>query len=422
MGKRRSWGIDLTDLIERERISTVERLRARIESIQDEIVSRLARLGWSRAATYTRSMVTSLGEFVLRIVKVRRGDHVISPILDALGIRRRRYSPELRMILADMAARLSYSDTRVQFMELSGIDIPKRTIHSFVQEVGRKLNDALANRQQRESMMNPRKELLVVMADGTKTHRIYPTQNNVKVSMAYDERTREKRVVSIGVNNGWDDAEGKTPNDTIIVSDAEKGIPEKINHSAFQLDLVHAVRDSLYRMWMDGASREERRTLSSDMKRVLYTLFYSVKRHLKDGDRKTLSQRIESTIKELNQLADEMEEKGYLKTSTFIRSHARFMVTFARVALDKHIRIPHTSNAIERMMGDISKRCKQEVQAQVDEVVNRRPREHAPHTPSQIRRTKILQSILVQLYPSPTIPMMPTAPVYQPTNEQHQDI
>ena len=44
-------------------------------------------------------------------------------------------------------------------------------------------------------------------------------------------------------------------------------------------------------------------------------------------------------------------------TAAFIRSNARFMVTFAKLAL-KNIRIPHTSNAIERLMGEISKRCK----------------------------------------------------------------
>jgi len=34
------------------------------------------------------------------------------------------------------------------------------------------------------------------------------------------------------------------------------------------------------------------------------------------------------------------------------------MVTFAKVALEIGISIPYTSNAIERLMGEISKRCK----------------------------------------------------------------
>lgn len=201
---------------------------------------------------------------------------------------------------------------------------------------------------------------IVVMADGTKTHSIiYPTQNVVKVAMAYDERTGEKRILSIGVNNGWRDAQGRTPKDAIVVSDAEEEIPENMPHSDLQLDLIHAVRDSLYRMWIDGSSREERGRLSNDMKRILYTLVYFVKKHLdEDGDKKALSRRIESAVRELGRLADSLEEKGYVKTANFIRSHARFMVTFAKVALGKGIRIPYTSNAIERLMGEVSKRCK----------------------------------------------------------------
>ena len=41
-----------------------------------------------------------------------------------------------------------------------------------------------------------------------------------------------------------------------------------------------------------------------------------------------------------------------------MKSHARFMVTFAKIALTAGKVIPYTSNAIERLMGEISSRCK----------------------------------------------------------------
>lgn len=165
--------------------------------------------------------------------------------------------------------------------------------------------------------------------------------------------------MSIGVNNGWHDAKGKTSSaNTVIVSDAEEEIPENVAHSDQQLDLVHAVKESLFRMWMDGAGKEERDQLSREMNRILYTLVNSVKKHLEDRNSKRLSQRIESTIEELSGLAKMMKRKGHLKTWLFIKSHSRTMVTFAKIALTKGIRIPYTSNAIERLMGEISKRCK----------------------------------------------------------------
>jgi hypothetical protein len=146
IGKEESRHIDLTELIARERIKTRESLRESIERIQENVVCELASSGWVRSTTYSRELVTTLGEIGLTVVKMRRGAKVFSPILDMLSIRRKRYSQELRMILADMAARLSYGDTRKQFMELTGVDVPKRTIHTFVQEVGGELDDALASR------------------------------------------------------------------------------------------------------------------------------------------------------------------------------------------------------------------------------------------------------------------------------------
>ena len=37
--------------------------------------------------------------------------------------------------------------------------------------------------------------------------------------------------------------------------------------------------------------------------------------------------------------------------------NARFMVTFAELALED-VQIPYTTNKIERLMGEVSKRCK----------------------------------------------------------------
>ena len=227
--------IDLSDLIEAEQLKTTESLVASIEAYQKRIVSNLTGSGflWKRAATYSRTLVTKLGSVDLRIVKLKRKNgpagEVTSPILDALCIRRQKYSPDVRMILADMAARLSYDDSRKQFREITGIEIPKRTIHSFVQEIGKRLKEeAIATEEIYQRQQPP---LIAVLADGTKTRSVYPTPNNVKVAMKYDQLTKEKRLVSIGVNNGWNDANGKTPKNTVIVSDAEEEIPDSITHA-----------------------------------------------------------------------------------------------------------------------------------------------------------------------------------------------
>ena len=202
---------------------------------------------------------------------------------------------------------------------------PKRTIHSFVQEIGRQLCEA---NQARVSCEEPP----IVMADGTKTH------------------------ASVNQDSSQVGRDVNTSNSS-LVGDADRGIRLNLTYETRPLDLVHAVKDSLYKLWAEGMNRQEREAVSIEMKQLLYTLINSVKKHLEDDDTEALKNRIENTVKGLIALAEDLKLKGYPKTVAFIKSNARFMVTFAKLAL-KNIRIPYTSNAIERLMGEVSKRCK----------------------------------------------------------------
>jgi hypothetical protein len=142
-----------------------------------------------------------------------------------------------------------------------------------------------------------------------KNHSTDHKENNVRVGMTYDQNTKEKHLFGVVVNKGgWSDVaassrqNGIQKKDCILVSDAEEeGIQDNLEHGDAQLDLVHAVKDTLFRMWMDGATKNEREEVSEGMNEVLYTLVNSVKKHLKDGDMKRLSKRIESTIRFLKQ-------------------------------------------------------------------------------------------------------------------------
>jgi len=363
--------IDLSDLIEAEHIKTAKRLKESIEEYQNKIVAQIVALDpkHRRRSTYERGLVTSLGEVRLDIAKIDLGNgKMISPMLDVLQIRRRRYSQELRILAADTASRLSYGKSREQLFRSNSIEIPKATIHSFVQEVGDELrkkalsSSTILEKKALRALKESPALLPVVEADGTKTHSTDHKENNVRVAMAYDQSTKEKHILGLVVNKGgWSDvaAAATTPTSSILVSDAEESIQNNLKHGASQLDLVHAVKDTLFRMWIDGATKNEREEVSDKMKEALYTLVNSVKKHLKDGNAKRLSERIESTIRFLKEdLFEQLDEKGYAKAAVFVKSHARFMVTFAKIALTTGKVIPYTSNAIERLMGEISFRCK----------------------------------------------------------------
>jgi hypothetical protein len=71
------------------------------------------------------------------------------------------------------------------------------------------------------------------------------------------------------------------------------------------------VKDSLYKLWAEGMSRQERETVGVEMKQLLYTLVNSVKKHLEAYDGEALRNRIESTVKDLIALAEHLKLKGY---------------------------------------------------------------------------------------------------------------
>jgi transposase-like protein len=56
-------------------------------------------------------------------------------------------------------------------------------------------------------------------------------------------------------------------------------------------------------------------------------------------------------------MARQLDEDGYRRAGESLKKNSRFVVTFAELAL-LGIKIPYTTNRIERLMGEVSKRCK----------------------------------------------------------------
>ncbi len=53
--------MDLTSIIETERIESAMRLKERIEGLQDQVVHGMVNEGYKMAGSYKRKLVTSLG-------------------------------------------------------------------------------------------------------------------------------------------------------------------------------------------------------------------------------------------------------------------------------------------------------------------------------------------------------------------------
>ena len=135
--------IDLSNMTDEVHKQSKDELKRLIEDKQDALISSLCGITYNGgrafyiAGSYRRGLVTRLGTIELRVVKVRStiDGRICSPILDALGIRGRKYALDVRMMCVNMASRLSYADASTEVENSTGLSVPKRTIHSFLAEI-----------------------------------------------------------------------------------------------------------------------------------------------------------------------------------------------------------------------------------------------------------------------------------------------
>jgi DNA-binding Lrp family transcriptional regulator len=342
--------IDLAELIQEINVDTKSRLVKRIEELQDRIILKLCGPKYSRnhpfkrASSYTKQLRTAMGTVNFKVQKIRNPDDnaVSSPILECLDVKRRRYSKDLRMKLAEYASKMSYQDASLEFETATGIRVPKRSIHRFVHEVAQPLLQA--NRQHSV----PKQERESVMADSTEVRALHSREmNNVHVLIS-----NSGHLLHLDVNDQWPKLRVET-----LVSDNEAGLTDAINPERYQFCILHALKFLLFTLWGDGMSKDDRLKVEAAVKEALFTLVNSTKKHLQDKDHNRLQKRIDKTLNILNKIARQLEKQGYARAADFIFRNGRFTVTFAQLAL-QDIKIPYTTNRIERLMGEVSKRCK----------------------------------------------------------------
>jgi len=341
--------IDLPEIVDAVKDQALTEIVRLIEQNQEQLTLQLCGLKYSRdhpfkrAGSYKKKLITSIGTINFRVQRIRsRTDNAItSPILEQLDLKRRKYSRDVRMKLADFASKMSYQDASLEFQEATGIHVPKRTIHSFVQEIAPLLHGANCRANQTSATD-------IVQGDSTQVRALIGREmNNVHVLLS-----NSGKLLHLNVNEEWPKttAEG-------LISDNEPGLTNAVKTKWLQLCILHALKYLLFTLWGERMSKDDRDQVETAVKQTLFTLVNSAKKHLIDKDTARLKDRIDKTLQELCEMAAQLEQRGYLKAASFITRNARFMVTFAELALDG-IEIPYTNNRMERLMGEVSKRCK----------------------------------------------------------------
>ena len=358
---------NLEGLVEAFRREGVEEalLRECLEQLQEQLVSELCgsryrplKQGYRRAGTRKRTIKTRRGPVSFRLAIVQADDQgkLAYPLLECLNVRPyQRMSRDLIQAAVGLSLRSTYGDASLGLWEATGIRLGKSTLHRQVQETAPALEA-----HYRDSL--PGCACPLVFADGTQTHGIRG-KNEVNVAVGVDADSGEKVLLGLGVNRCWGRIrEQATPfvcEDAVVIADAEPAIRQNMleQNQSFQCCILHAVKTVNYYLWSQGVSAEERKTLRRELEQLLYTLKNSVLKHLKDHNLEALEQRIDATKRGLRQLATNLKEKGYCKAYRFIQNSGNHLLTFAYLAL-KGLHVPWTSNLIERVMGEVAKRCK----------------------------------------------------------------
>ncbi|GAB7090343.1 transposase [Halorubrum luteum] len=323
---------------------------------------------FQRAGTSTRTAVTTAGEheFTLHHVKdtAATGDNptYFRPLEDLIKFDGQRiYQEDISLQSTELATSLSFHDAVAHGDGFT--PMPSRTtINRRVREYGSKLGDFVRDRL-------PGTNADTIVPDGTKCHSQddHCTYHDVNVTLGQiTEDNAETTLLDVNVNEPWDDtAEDLEENEAItddatVVSDAEESLVDafETSYRSHQLDLVHVGRTLGYKLWKDGTfSLETRKAIASDVTNDLFHLKNSVALHAPRNECLAIRERIDQTLENLTKEAWRLEQQDSPKAAAYLRKWAEATVTFAELALEGQ-EVLWTSNVVERAMGEISKRCK----------------------------------------------------------------
>jgi hypothetical protein len=238
------------------------------------------------------------------------------------------------------------------------------TINRQLIENGEDIKEYMKNKYQNESI-DDGDGYGYYYADGTKSHSQENDRkkNDIKVAMT-TKSSGEKVFLCCNVNKSWDDVNQEIneidvlDDDAVLVSDAEPGLIKSLtsNIRKHQLDFIHFIRDIGYTLWQDKTlDLDTRKKMKKYAEKIIYTLKNQVFKYI--DDKETLKEKVDIAVDKLKEFSEYLHECDCEKAAEFVKKHSNQVVTFAILATEGKD-IPWNSNIIERLMGEIQKRCK----------------------------------------------------------------
>jgi len=318
---------------------------------------------YKRAGTKRRTLGTRLGLVEIRVHRVwdSKLKKTFYPIWRDIKIRSRKiYQDDVSALSEHSVVRMTYRNTREELSRVINGFPSHHTINRRVIEDGNELVKEIHERELTATTHQP---------DGTKLHSKRGGHHDVNIVLA-TSANRSPRLRSLTVGCKWkdhlpffnntkfqDEKGGLCP--PTAVCDMEPGLAELMIQDGgyWQPCLVHVVRYTGFSLWRDDIDMDERKGIVQTVSRILSHLKNSLNCHLPKDEIDAVEHRIKQTVKEFKRLATRLNNDGMVKTAKFIRNISNSVTTFASLAL-QGISVPWHNNLLERLMGEVSKRCK----------------------------------------------------------------
>ncbi len=310
----------------------------------------LAKLKLPHVKTQRKKFFSEQGTFFYQFIYVRRNGRLFSPLREYLGLGPfQNMSNDFRAKLVMKATRTSYQKCAEDILDSFNVTLCKKTIQRYVVQVHfpRVAEKPL-----------PRQKIF--LCDSTKVRNGHKGHHNVTAAVSLDAETNSASLAARGVNQPLDQLLSSVDMDhyDAFVGDGDmafrpvyaKGIPFHLCHQ-------HATRDLSFFIWQEKMGKEERKEYKNRFEALLYSLQNSTNKYWADHDSKRLSCRIDITRDGIGKLAEDLEKAGMAEAPRFLREHREHLLTASILAL-KGIRVPFTTNYIEKVMQEIGVRTK----------------------------------------------------------------
>jgi len=278
---------------------------------------------YQRAGSVERHPVTTVGKLTLTLhrVKDKGADRIFVPVEECIEFDGKRiYQEDISMISAELATKMTYRDAVKEGKQFVPAVPSACTINRRVIDYGERIKVFNGEKITAASVD-------VALADGTKTHSQERGISKNEVNVVLGMKDGKTVLLDARVNKPWSDtartldAADALAEEVVFIADAERELRTALvtGKRSFQLDFVHAFRDTSYKLWQDGElALDDRKGIINRLKAILFSLSNAVvAQSVSTGE--PLKQRIDETVDALKNLAGELWALGCRKAASFIR-------------------------------------------------------------------------------------------------------